>query len=70
MDVPDDITLQAPAGATTVENDSLRNEYGDFAFIKYWLPKERQFQGPRNLSSGEVLTNGQRRKDNALHIDG
>ena len=44
MDVPDDITLQAPAGATTVENDSLRNEYGDFAFIKYWLPRDRAYQ--------------------------
>lgn len=52
MDVPDDITLQAPAGATTIENDSLKNEYGDFAFIKYWLPKEHQIYGPHFYPRG------------------
>lgn len=52
MEVPDDVTLQAPAGATTVENDSLKNEYGDFAFIKYWLPKEHQINGPKFYPRG------------------
>lgn len=51
MDVPDNVTLQAPAGATTVENDSLKNEYGDFAFIKYWLPKD-QIRGPKIYPRG------------------
>ena len=51
IDVPDDVTLQAPAGAITVENDSLKNEYGDFAFIKYWLPKNQNL-GPKFYPRG------------------
>lgn len=39
MDVPDDVTLEAPPGAQTVERDALRNEWGEFSFIKYWLPR-------------------------------
>lgn len=39
MDVPDEVTLEAPAGATVVERDSLRNEWGEYVFIKYWVPR-------------------------------
>lgn len=38
MDVPDTVTLEAPAGATSVESDSVQTEYGGFSYIKYWLP--------------------------------
>ena len=39
VDVPDEVTLEAPAGAVVVERDSVRNEYGEFVFIKYWMPR-------------------------------
>lgn len=46
IDVPDEVTLEAPAGAATIERDGTRNEWGEFLFIKYWLPKPGQFCGP------------------------
>lgn len=52
IDVPDDVYLQAPVGSTAVENDSFRNEYGEFIFIKYWLPKEDQTYGPKYYPRG------------------
>lgn len=59
MDVPDDVTLAVPAGAELVENDAIQNEYGDYAFVKYWMPRIPKMPGGI-LSSGEVLTNGRR----------
>lgn len=36
--VPDDVTLCAPPGAVVLDSDSIRNEYGEFTYIKYMLP--------------------------------
>ena len=45
VDIPeDDITLQAPAGAVTIENDGRRTEYGEYAYLKYWLPEELSYR--------------------------
>ena len=33
--VEDDATLQAPKGATTIEDESRRTEYGSYRYIKY-----------------------------------
>ncbi len=52
IDVPDEVTLEAPAGAVTIERDGTRNEWGEFAFIKYWLPKPGQLYGPHFNSGG------------------
>lgn len=53
IDVPDEVTLEAPPGAVTIERDGTRNEWGEFAFIKYWLPKPRsQLYGPLFNSGG------------------
>ena len=53
IDVPDEVTLDAPPGAVTIERDGLRNEWGEYAFIKYWLPKPRsQLYGPLLNSGG------------------
>lgn len=51
IDVPDEVTLEAPAGAVTVERDGVRNEWGEFSFIKYWLPRS-QSKGRRNKNLG------------------
>lgn len=45
MDVPDSVTLEAPAGATNIESDSVQTEYGGWAYIKYWLPPIPQAEG-------------------------
>ena len=68
VDVPDDVTLQAPPGALTVENDGMRTEFGEYCFLKYWLPKETSYSYS-NLSWGEVLTNEPSRSKVALHVD-
>ena len=52
MDVPDEVTLEAPPGAQTIERDALRNEWGEFSFIKYWLPRRDQLYGPRLYPRG------------------
>lgn len=40
VDIPDDdVTLQAPSGALTVESDGRRTEFGEYAYLKYWLPE-------------------------------
>lgn len=36
--VDDDLTLAAPPGAIILESDGMRNEWGEFAYIKYILP--------------------------------
>ena len=37
--VDDDLTLSAPPGAVVLDSDSMRNEWGEYAFIKYILPE-------------------------------
>lgn len=37
--VDDDLTLAAPPGAIVLESDGMRNEWGEFAYIKYILPE-------------------------------
>lgn len=39
MPVPDEVTLEAPVGARIVERDAIRSEWGEFSYIKYWLPR-------------------------------
>lgn len=60
FDVPEDVTVQAPVGAFVVETDSCQNEYGDYAYLKYWLPRA-ETSGLGNLPLGEVLINGRTR---------
>ena len=50
MEVPDEVTLEAPVGAQIVERDALRNEWGEYAFIKYWLPRTDS-PGDRNFNT-------------------
>jgi hypothetical protein len=38
MEVPDDVTPAAPAGAEVLDFDTVRNEWGEYCYIKYWLP--------------------------------
>lgn len=57
MDVPDEVTLEAPPGSQTVERDALRNEWGEFAFIKYWLPRWDPVNRPQH-SRGKGAPNG------------
>lgn len=49
MDVPDEVALEAPPGAQTIERDALRNEWGEFSFIKYWLPRSEPLYGPSKI---------------------
>ena len=52
VDIPDDdVTLQAPPGAVTVENDGRRTEFGEYAYLKYWLPKSLSYR-PQIRSGG------------------
>ena len=52
VDIPDDdVTLQAPPGAVTVENDGRRTEFGEYAYLKYWLPKSLSYR-PQFRSGG------------------
>lgn len=52
VDIPDeDVTLQAPPGALTVENDGQRTEYGEYSYLKYWLPKGQLYR-PQFRSGG------------------
>ncbi len=52
IEVPDDVTLEAPVGAVVVERDGVRNEWGEFAYIEYWLPRRDQLYGPHFNSGG------------------
>lgn len=36
--IPDDLTLSVPPGATVLDNESQRNEFGEFVYLKYLLP--------------------------------
>lgn len=36
--VDDDLTLSVPPGAIVLETDGMRNEWGEFSYIKYILP--------------------------------
>lgn len=36
--IPDDLTLSVPPGATVLDNENQRNEFGEFVYIKYLLP--------------------------------
>ena len=47
----EDVTLQAPPGALTVENDGQRTEYGEYSYLKYWLPKGQLYR-PQIRSGG------------------
>jgi len=45
VDIPDeDLTLQAPPEAVTVESDGRRTEFGEYSYLKYWLPKGRLYR--------------------------
>ena len=37
--VDDDLTLTAPPGAIVLETDGMRNEWGEFSYMKYLLPE-------------------------------
>ena len=50
MEVPDEATLEPPYGAEVLERDSIRNEWGEYAYLKYRLPRPPG-PGP-NLSLG------------------
>lgn len=39
-DVPDNVTLEAPAGAISVETDRVQTEFGGYVFVKYWMPRK------------------------------
>lgn len=48
--VADDLTLSPPPGAVVLDSDSRRNEFGEFAFLKYRLPKpEKRKTDPARL---------------------
>ena len=52
VDIPDDdVTLQAPPGALTVEQNGMRTEYGEYSYLKYWLPKSQLYR-PQFRSGG------------------
>lgn len=40
--IPDSLTLSVPPGAVVLDSDSIRNEFGDFVFLKYLLPEPRE----------------------------
>ena len=43
--------LQAPPGALTVEQNGMRTEYGEYSYLKYWLPKSQLYR-PQFRSGG------------------
>lgn len=36
--IPDSLTLSVPPGAVVLDSDSVRNEFGEFVYLKYLLP--------------------------------
>ena len=44
--IPDNLTLSVPPGAVVLDSDSIRNEFGEFVYLKYLLPErlERAFK--------------------------
>lgn len=36
--IPDSLTLTVPPGAVVLDSDSIRNEFGEFIYLKYLLP--------------------------------
>lgn len=40
--VSDHVTLAAPPGALILDRHEERNEYGEYLYIKYWLPARRE----------------------------
>lgn len=49
--IPDDLTLSVPPGAVVLDSDSMRNEFGEFAYLKYMLPAAAALKKPRRLKS-------------------
>lgn len=47
--VDDDMTLVPPPGAVVLESDQMRNEFGEFVYLKYLLPEPpvRPFGRPK-----------------------
>ena len=41
-DVPDAVTLTAPPGAIILERTVHPTEFGEFAYLKYYLPRPRR----------------------------
>lgn len=37
--LPDGLTLSVPPGAVVLDSDSIRNEFGEFIYLKYLLPE-------------------------------
>lgn len=47
--IPDSLTLTVPPGAVVLDSDSVRNEFGEFVYLKYLLPEP-----PRRRAKGSV----------------
>ena len=46
-DVPDTVTLAAPPGAVIIDRREDRNEFGEFVYLKYYMPRPRRSPSPR-----------------------
>ena len=46
-DVPDTVTLAASPGAIILDRREDRNEFGEFIYLKYYLPRPRPAPNPR-----------------------
>lgn len=63
--IPDSLTLSVPPGAVVLDSDSTRNEFGEFAYLKYLLPDrpERMLRGKRPGESRPSKRACRKRKD-------
>lgn len=54
--VPDDVTLCAPPGAVVLDSDTQVNQWGEYKYLKYYLPERPKRKGRPRRSKRPQIT--------------